>query len=86
MAWSPDDIDGRDYDYRGLADASDAFYVMDYDTRSQASLTSLVKSHSSLAAVACPIAGARHTALWVVLNSRLTPESLVAKVPRSCRT
>ena len=34
-AWSPDDIDGRAYDYTGLADASDFLYIMFYDTRSQ---------------------------------------------------
>lgn len=35
VAWSPDDIDGRDYDVVGLAAHSDLLYVMDYDTRSQ---------------------------------------------------
>ena len=35
VAWSPDDIDGRNYPYRALAEASDYLYVMDYDTRSQ---------------------------------------------------
>ena len=35
VAWSPDDIDGRDYDVVGFAKNSDALYVMDYDTRSQ---------------------------------------------------
>eukprot|EP00048_Salpingoeca_helianthica_P017748 m.238852 g.238852 ORF g.238852 m.238852 type:complete len:375 (+) comp22080_c0_seq1:91-1215(+) len=35
VGWSPDDIDGRAYDYAGLAAASDLLYVMDYDTRSQ---------------------------------------------------
>lgn len=34
-AWSPDDIDGRNYDYKALAEASDLLYVMGYDTRSQ---------------------------------------------------
>jgi len=35
VAWSPDDIDGRGYDVRAFALASDLLYVMDYDTRSQ---------------------------------------------------
>jgi Di-N-acetylchitobiase len=35
VAWSPDSIDGRSYPIMDLADASDALYVMDYDTRSQ---------------------------------------------------
>jgi di-N-acetylchitobiase len=33
-AWSPDDIDGRDYDYVGLSEAADYLFVMNYDTRS----------------------------------------------------
>ena len=33
-AWSPDDIDGRNYDYVGLARSSDFLFVMNYDTRS----------------------------------------------------
>ena len=32
--WSPDDIDGRDYDYAGLSQNSDYLFVMNYDTRS----------------------------------------------------
>lgn len=35
VAWSPDNIDGRNYDYQALAAASDLFYVMVYDTQSQ---------------------------------------------------
>mmetsp|Transcript_2328 Transcript_2328/g.3875 ORF Transcript_2328/g.3875 Transcript_2328/m.3875 type:complete len:397 (+) Transcript_2328:25-1215(+) len=35
VAWSPDNIDGRGYDYPALAQSSDLLYVMDYDTRSQ---------------------------------------------------
>eukprot|EP00931_Biecheleriopsis_adriatica_P078312 TRINITY_DN51775_c0_g1_i1.p1 TRINITY_DN51775_c0_g1~~TRINITY_DN51775_c0_g1_i1.p1 ORF type:complete len:408 (-),score=71.41 TRINITY_DN51775_c0_g1_i1:31-1254(-) len=35
VAWSPDDIDGRNYDYKALAAASDLTYVMVYDTQSQ---------------------------------------------------
>ncbi len=35
VPWSPHNIDGRAYPFRKLAKASDALYVMDYDTRSQ---------------------------------------------------
>ena len=35
VPWSPDGIDGREYPFRDIADASDLLYVMDYDTRSQ---------------------------------------------------
>jgi Di-N-acetylchitobiase len=35
VPWSPDGIDGREYPFRNIADASDLIYVMDYDTRSQ---------------------------------------------------
>eukprot|EP01061_Rhynchopus_euleeides_P038226 TRINITY_DN6566_c0_g1_i1.p1 TRINITY_DN6566_c0_g1~~TRINITY_DN6566_c0_g1_i1.p1 ORF type:complete len:430 (+),score=150.24 TRINITY_DN6566_c0_g1_i1:103-1290(+) len=35
VAWSPHNIDGRYYDNKGFADASDLLYVMMYDTRSQ---------------------------------------------------
>lgn len=35
VAWAPDDIDGRAYDYVALAEGSDYLYQMVYDTRSQ---------------------------------------------------
>ena len=35
VPWSPLDIDGRAYDFRGLAAVADIFFVMAYDTRSQ---------------------------------------------------
>ena len=35
VPWSPHNIDGRAYPFKRLAKASDALYVMDYDTRSQ---------------------------------------------------
>jgi di-N-acetylchitobiase len=35
VAWSPAGIDGRWYDYKGLADASDFLFVMSYDLQSQ---------------------------------------------------
>eukprot|EP01097_Dermamoeba_algensis_P010682 TRINITY_DN796_c0_g2_i1.p1 TRINITY_DN796_c0_g2~~TRINITY_DN796_c0_g2_i1.p1 ORF type:complete len:239 (-),score=46.87 TRINITY_DN796_c0_g2_i1:117-833(-) len=35
VAWSPDCIDLRCYDHKGLADATDFLFVMSYDLRSQ---------------------------------------------------
>lgn len=35
VAWSPNCIDGRCYDYQGIADAADLLFVMAYDMRSQ---------------------------------------------------
>lgn len=35
VAWSPDGIDGRNYDIAAFAANADLLYVMDYDTRSQ---------------------------------------------------
>ena len=36
FAWSPNGIDGRWFDWRGLAAAADLVFVMGYDTQSQA--------------------------------------------------
>jgi di-N-acetylchitobiase len=35
VPWSPYDIDGRSYDYKGLAEAADLLFIMMYDTQSQ---------------------------------------------------
>lgn len=35
VPWSPNSIDGRQYDFKALSDASDYLYMMVYDTRSQ---------------------------------------------------
>ena len=37
VPWSPYDIDGRNYDWKGLVEAADVFFVMMYDTQSQVS-------------------------------------------------
>lgn len=37
VPWSPFDVDGRNYDWRGLAAAADLLFVMAYDTQSQVS-------------------------------------------------
>jgi len=35
VAWSPDCVDGRCYDYKGIADAVDFLVIMAYDQQSQ---------------------------------------------------
>lgn len=35
VPWSPASVDGRNYDFKALADASDLLYIMGYDTQSQ---------------------------------------------------
>jgi hypothetical protein len=39
VPWSPFDVDGRNYDWAGLAAAADTLFVMAYDTASQVSCT-----------------------------------------------
>ena len=73
VAWSPDSIDGRDYDVVALAAQSDLLYVMDYDTRSQV-------FDACLAAANAPFFGMvrglqRYTQLGV------SPSQLVLGVP-----
>ncbi|ETO05658.1 hypothetical protein RFI_31736 [Reticulomyxa filosa] len=46
VAWSPYNIDGREYDYVSLGQASDLLYVMDYDTRSQVLDTCIAGANS----------------------------------------
>lgn len=35
VPWSPYDVDGRSYDWLGLAEAADLLFVMAYDIQSQ---------------------------------------------------
>jgi hypothetical protein len=42
VPWSPYDIDGRNYDWAGLADAADLLFIMAYDTQSQVRPLSLL--------------------------------------------
>ena len=35
VPWSPFDVDGRNYDWAGLAAAADTLFIMAYDTASQ---------------------------------------------------
>ncbi|KAF2078448.1 hypothetical protein CYY_000198 [Polysphondylium violaceum] len=51
VAWSPNCIDGRCYDYQGLAQASDYLVAMDYDMQSQ------MFTETCLAAANSPTAG-----------------------------
>ena len=63
VAWSPDCIDGRCFDYKGLADATDALFVMDYDTRSQIRGACVAAANSPLATA---VSGVRnYTALGI---------------------
>ena len=73
VAWSPDDIDGRNYPYKAMADASDYLYVMDYDTRSQIFDLCLVS-------VNAPIAGMIH-GIQRYLELDILPRKLISGVP-----
>jgi di-N-acetylchitobiase len=72
-AWSPDGIDGRDYPYRDLADASDALYVMDYDTRSQI-------FDDCIASANAPIAGMKQ-GIERYMSLGIAPSKLILGVP-----
>jgi di-N-acetylchitobiase len=50
VGWSPDNVDGRYYDYAGLAAAADFLYVMDYDVRSQVIDRCLADANSPIGA------------------------------------
>jgi len=60
VAWSPYDIDGRNFDWTGLAAAADWLFVMAYDTQSQ---------------VGCRPAAALHlgSSAWPAIMLRLAP-------------
>jgi hypothetical protein len=56
VPWSPYDIDGRNYDWAGLAAAADLLFVMVYDTQSQVRLATAVQARRTRAGagpVAC---------------------------------
>jgi di-N-acetylchitobiase len=72
-AWSPNGIDGRFYDYKSLADASDLLYVMGYDTRSQI-------FDRCLAGANCPAPIAR-SGLEQYLARSIPAEKLILGVP-----
>lgn len=52
VAWSPNCIDGRCYDYSGIADATDFVVIMSYDERSQIFGTCLASANSALSTTA----------------------------------
>lgn len=48
VAWSPNCIDGRCYDYKGIADATDFVVIMSYDERSQIFGACIASANSAL--------------------------------------
>ena len=73
VAWAPDDIDGRAYDYNALADASDLLYIMVYNTRSQIYDHCLASANSSVPVAVRSIQ--RYTDLGI------SPSKLIMGVP-----
>eukprot|EP00326_Haptolina_ericina_P002133 CAMPEP_0181224258 /NCGR_PEP_ID=MMETSP1096-20121128/31020_1 /TAXON_ID=156174 ORGANISM="Chrysochromulina ericina, Strain CCMP281" /NCGR_SAMPLE_ID=MMETSP1096 /ASSEMBLY_ACC=CAM_ASM_000453 /LENGTH=272 /DNA_ID=CAMNT_0023317307 /DNA_START=32 /DNA_END=850 /DNA_ORIENTATION=- len=73
VAWSPDGIDGRNYDILALAAASDLLYVMDYDTRSQV-------FDACVAAANAPFFGMAH-GIQRYLSLGVPPSQLLLGVP-----
>jgi di-N-acetylchitobiase len=73
VAWSPDDIDGRAYDYKRLADASDLLYLMVYDTRSQIYDQCLASANSPV-----PIA---HRAIQRYTDIGVLPAKMILGIP-----
>ena len=73
VAWSPDGIDGRNYDITAFAAASDLLYVMDYDTRSQI-------IDACVAGANAPYFGMAH-GLERYLDLGVSPSQLVLGVP-----
>ena len=73
VAWSPDGIDGRNYDIAAFAAASDLLYVMDYDTRSQI-------IDACVAGANAPYFGMTH-GLERYLDLGVSPSQIVLGVP-----
>lgn len=73
VPWSPHNIDGRAYPFRALAKASDALYVMDYDTRSQIFDACIAGANAPLAGM---IAGMTE---W--FNLGIPPSKFILGVP-----
>jgi spore germination protein YaaH len=53
VPWSPFDVDGRNYDWAGLAAAADTVFVMAYDTASQVSGTFRLLGSSGVGSQLC---------------------------------
>ena len=73
VGWSPDAIDGRAYDYKGLSEASDVLFVMDYDTRSQITTQCIASANAPLPGA---ILGMQH-----YMNLGIPASKLVLGVP-----
>ena len=73
VAWSPDGIDGRNYNIPAFAKAADLLYVMDYDTRSQI-------FDACIAAANAPLPGMIH-GLQRYFDLGVPPSQLVLGVP-----
>ena len=73
VAWSPDCVDGRCYDYGALAEASDFLYIMGYDTRSQ-----IFDACTAYANAALPL---MQHGVKRFLESGIAPDKLVLGTP-----
>eukprot|EP00039_Didymoeca_costata_P000008 m.43756 g.43756 ORF g.43756 m.43756 type:complete len:377 (-) comp10005_c0_seq1:47-1177(-) len=73
VAWSPDNIDGRDYDAKGLSEAADLLYVMNYDTRSQIFDRCLASANAALSNTM------RGINRWLDLG--ISPQKLILGLP-----
>jgi len=65
FAWSPHGIDGRNFDWAGLAAAADILFVMAYDMQSQVSdlILLLALGHASLPIATTAASCGYHTCL-----------------------
>eukprot|EP00405_Crypthecodinium_cohnii_P028818 CAMPEP_0206504696 /NCGR_PEP_ID=MMETSP0324_2-20121206/55654_1 /ASSEMBLY_ACC=CAM_ASM_000836 /TAXON_ID=2866 /ORGANISM="Crypthecodinium cohnii, Strain Seligo" /LENGTH=536 /DNA_ID=CAMNT_0053993945 /DNA_START=74 /DNA_END=1680 /DNA_ORIENTATION=- len=72
-AWSPANIDGRNYDYKALAEATDLTYIMGYDTQSQVFGRCIAQANA-------PLALARYGAT-LYLNLGIPKEKLIMGTP-----
>lgn len=73
VAWSPNNVDGRHYDVKGLSEASDLLFIMCYDVQSQITGRCLADSNSPVSAAALGI--------QEFLNLSIPASKLVLGVP-----
>jgi len=73
VAWSPDDVDGRNYDYVALVAAADLAYIMMYDTRSQIYGKCVASANSPLSVT--------ERGLIRYLDLGISPEKLILGTP-----
>ncbi|OQR96912.1 Di-N-acetylchitobiase [Thraustotheca clavata] len=74
VAWSPNGVDQRYYDYKGLAQASDYVFVMAYDMRSQ------LYDHC-LAGANSPIAQVKRGLDDYIIGAQIPQEKLILGLP-----